>query len=411
MMDGYSERQLRKLVYVGITGARHRLFTPHVAEAEIIGDFAVPFRDVPLERPKKLSSRFSFDLICQNPVLESGKTQERGSFAMQTVIQGYLDKVKIGRKQSHRNLAVFPLLSGYTTVLDYMTLDEALAGGVIEVTEVSQGGTVPELKLVNKSPTMVLILDGEELVGAKQNRIVNMTILIQAKSTTVIPVGCVEQGRWHYRSPRFSSEERIMSPALRAMKAEHVSRSVRDSGTFRSDQGRIWDELSLKADRLAAESPTMAMADLYQKERSSLSDYVKHFRPVEVQVGAVFLINGKVVGLDSFGRPETLAKVFRKLVESYALDAVEWSEPGSDERPSGAEVRRFLEAARAASVESHSSVGLGTDCRMESGRLAGFALVHEEQLLHLSVFARGNGSSRERHGSRMQRFSRRRRTH
>ena len=330
---------------------------------------------------------------------------------MQTVIQGYLGKVKVGRKQSHRNLAVFPLLSGYTTAFDYMTLDEALAGGLIEVTEVSQGGAVPELKVVNKSPRMVLILDGEELVGVKQNRIVNTTILTQAKSTTVIPVSCVEQGRWHYRSPSFSSEERIMSPALRAMKAEHVRRSVTETGTFRSDQGRIWEEISEKAHRRGTESSTMAMADIYEKERSSLSDYVRHFRPVEMQVGAVFLINGKVVGLDSFGRPETLAKVFRKLVESYALDAVDWSEPDSEERPSGAEVRTFLEAARTCLVESHSSVGLGTDCRMESERFAGFALVHEEQLLHLSVFARGNGSSRERHGSRMQRFSRRRRTH
>jgi len=330
---------------------------------------------------------------------------------MQTVIQDYLDKVKVGRKQSHRNLAVFPLLSGYTTALDYMTLDEALAGGLIEVTEVSQGGAVPELKVANGSPRNVLILDGEELVGAKQNRIVNTTILIQAKSTTVIPVSCVEQGRWHYRSPSFSSEERLMSPALRAMKAEHVSRSARDTGRFRSDQGRIWEEISERADRLEAESPTMAMADIYAKERSSLSNYVKHFRAVEMQVGAVFLINGKVVGLDTFGKPETLAKVFRKLVESYALDAVDWSEPGSEERHSGAEVRTFLEAARTSSVETHSSVGLGTDCRMGSERLAGFALVHEEQVLHLSVFARGNGSSAERHGSRMQRFSRRRRTH
>ncbi len=49
---------------------------------------------------------------------------------MQSVIRGYLDKVKVGRKQSHRNLAVFPLLSGYTTALDCMTLDEALAGGL-----------------------------------------------------------------------------------------------------------------------------------------------------------------------------------------------------------------------------------------------------------------------------------------
>jgi len=327
---------------------------------------------------------------------------------MQTVIQGYLDKLKVGRKQSHRNLAVFPLLSGYTTALDYTTLDEALGGGLIEVTEVSQGGAVPELKVVNRSPKMVLILDGEELVGAKQNRIVNTTILIQAQSTTAIPVSCVEQGRWHYRSPSFTSEERLMSPALRAMKAEQVRRSVCDTGTFRSDQGRIWEEIFEKADRLEAESPTMAMADIYEKERSSLSDYGKHFRPVEMQVGAVLLINGKVVGLDSFGKPGTLVQVFRKLVESYALDAVDWSEPGHEERHSGAEVRTFLEAARTSSVETHSSVGLGTDCRMGSERLAGFALVHEEQVLHLSVFVRGNGSAKERHGSKMERFSRRR---
>ena len=201
-----------------------------------------------------------------------------------------------------------------------------------------------------------------------------------------------------------------MSPALRAMKAGHVYRSVRETGTFRSDQGRIWEEISEKAQRTATESSTMAMADIYVKERSSLSDYVKHFRPVEMQVGAVFLINGKVVGLDSFGRPETLTKVFRKLVESYALDAIDWSEPGKEERPSGAEVRTFLQAARTSPVESHSSVGLGTDCRMGSERLAGFALVHEEQVLHLSVFARGNGSDKARHGSRMQRFSCRRRS-
>ena len=329
---------------------------------------------------------------------------------MQAVIQGYLDKVKVGWKQSHRNLAAFPILSGYPTALDYITLDEALAGGFIEVTEVSQGGAVPELKVVNKSPRMVLILDGEELVGAKQNRIVNTTILIQANSTTMIPVSCVEQGRWYYRSPSFASEERIMSPALRAMKAERVHRSVRETGTFRSDQGRIWEEISEKAHRRGTESSTMALADIYEKERSSLTKYVKHFRPVEMQVGAVFLINGKVVGLDSFGKPEPLTKVFKKLVESYALDAVDWSEMGKDDRPSGADVRTFLQAAQIAPVEKHSSVGLGTDCRMESEKLAGFALVHEEQVLHLSVFARGNASSREHHGSRMQRFSRRRRT-
>jgi len=126
-------------------------------------------------------------------------------------------------------------------------------------------------------------------------------------------------------------------------------------------------------------------------------------------VGAVFLINGKVVGLDSFGKPETLAKVFRKLVESYALDAVDWAEPGSEEMHSGADVRTFLQAARTASVETHSSVGLGTDCRMESERLIGFALVHEEQIFHLSIFSRDKPEPEVRSGSRVERFSSRRR--
>jgi|GEM_PF-2145368 len=97
---------------------------------------------------------------------------------MQQLINQYIGGLKLGRKQTFKNLAVFALLSDYTADLNYLTLDEALAKDLIDVVEVSQGGSVPELKVVNNSDRMVLILDGEELVGAKQNRIVNTTILI-----------------------------------------------------------------------------------------------------------------------------------------------------------------------------------------------------------------------------------------
>ena len=188
---------------------------------------------------------------------------------MQTIIKSYLEQIKIGRKQSHKNLAMFPLLSTYSVPLDYLILDEALSEGLIEVVEVDKGGSVPELKVINKSPKMVLILDGEELVGAKQNRIVNTTILIQANITMVIPVSCVEQGRWSYDSPKFHSKERMMSSNLRAMKSEQVAFSFRESGAFRSDQGAIWNEISEKAARRGAESPSMAMGNIYEKEMRS----------------------------------------------------------------------------------------------------------------------------------------------
>jgi hypothetical protein len=149
---------------------------------------------------------------------------------MKDIIKNYLEQAKIGRKQTYKNLTIFPLLSTYFLDLDYLLLDEALVGGLIEVVEVDQEGSVPELKVINKSPRMVLILDGEELVGAKQNRIVNTSILIQGNYTIVIPVSCVEQGRWSYDSPRFFSQERMMSSGLRAMKSEQVNYSVRVSG-------------------------------------------------------------------------------------------------------------------------------------------------------------------------------------
>jgi hypothetical protein len=338
------------------------------------------------------------------------KHNERGVVSLQTVIRTYLDEAKIGRKQSHHNLAVFPLLSSYAIGLDYITLDEALSEGLIEVVEVSEEGTVPELKVVNKSPCMILILDGEELVGAKQNRIVNTTILIQEKTTTVIPVSCVEQGRWAHTSPRFDSEDRLMAAQLRAMKSEQVHRSIRNSDDYYSDQAAIWREISKKARRMRAESPTMAMSEIYEKKRAALDGYINHFRLVEMQVGAVFMINGKVVGLDCFGKPETFSKVFRKLVESYALDAIDWQEQEKSGRELKSEVTKFLWAASAASVESRPSVGLGIDCRLESYNLTGFVLAHEDQVLHFSVFARRNGHGEERYSSRMQRFSTRRRS-
>jgi hypothetical protein len=328
---------------------------------------------------------------------------------MTEIIKNYLNQIQIRAEQSYKNLAVFPVLSDYVIPFDYLTLDEALSEDLIEVVELDEGGSVPELRLINKSDKMVLILDGEELVGAKQNRIVNTTILIPAMETVVIPVSCVEEGRWSYDTERFHSEERIMAPTMRAMKAQQVNYSVRLSGEFRSDQSAIWNEISEKASRRKAESDSMAMAEIYRKERPAINDYLENFAMVDSQIGAIFLINGKVVGMDCFGKTETFEKTFKKIVESYALDAIDWYDEKAESKRSKTKVTNFLKTANDAQVETHSSVGLGTDCRLESNKCTGFALSHEEQVLHLSVFAREAEGKKPKPSSRMQRFSSRKR--
>ena len=135
-----------------------------------------------------------------------------------------------------------------------------------------------------------------------------------------------------------------MPSRLRAMKAEQVKQSIRSSGEFRSNQGALWGEISEKALRMEAESPSMAMASIYEKEMPSIQKYARHFRLIDYQVGAVFMINGQIVGLDCFGKPESFSKVFKKLIESYALDAIDWFEPKKEYKTLKSQVTKFLKA-------------------------------------------------------------------
>ena len=135
---------------------------------------------------------------------------------------------------------MFPLVGDVDRHPGYLTLDEGLANKKARVTEVSQQGSVSDLRFVNSGDKPVLLIDGEELVGSKQNRILNVSILVPAHATTIIPVSCVEQGRWTYRSAQFSAAPRIQYSSGRAEKAEQVSNSLFSVGTRESDQHAIW---------------------------------------------------------------------------------------------------------------------------------------------------------------------------
>ena len=70
---------------------------------------------------------------------------------MPQLIKDYINRIQIGAEQSYKNLALFPVLSDYVIPFDYLTLDEALKEDMIEVVETDKGGSVPELRLINKS--------------------------------------------------------------------------------------------------------------------------------------------------------------------------------------------------------------------------------------------------------------------
>lgn len=303
--------------------------------------------------------------------------------AIHTILSG----LTVYKSAVYRNLTLFPLVSSEESTVDYLTLDDALGNNLARVCEISEGGSVSELRFENAANLPVLIVDGEEFVGAKQNRTANLTLLAPAGKTIVIPVSCVEAGRWRYDTDEFVAANRTHFARGRAIKAASVSQSLKRGGRRHADQGRVWHDIEAKACRMEAASPTQAMAAIFDRHRARVDDYVGAFSAVEDQTGALFAIGGEVVGFDLFDRRATLSMMLPKLVRSYAIDAIETAGEESSAVPDVGQVEVFVERAASASVSLYPAVGLGTDIRLTAPGLVGGGLSVDDTLVHLAVFA------------------------
>ena len=320
-----------------------------------------------------------------------------------SVITDTLDGVTLSVPRFWANLVMFPLLADADETPDYLVLDEALRRQTARVTEISEGGSVPELAFENDNDLSVLLLDGEELVGARQNRVLNSTVLVGGKRKLNIPVSCVEHGRWRYNSSEFASADRALFAKARAKKMQRVSESLRESGSYRSDQGEVWDDIAEKSAAFHTLSPTAAMGDVFEQERPRLETFVAALTPVATQRGALFAIDGQLVGMELFDCPQTFAHYLPKLVRSYAMDAVETRAPQTL-LPEAAVAQAFLREAGQSTVEAFAAVGEGEDLRLDGAALVGSALVHQGRVVHLAAFR-----ADARRGPRTQRSALRRR--
>jgi hypothetical protein len=304
---------------------------------------------------------------------------------MHDMVKEILEKLELGQPQEHENLQIFPIFYSDNHSPEYLTMKEALEKKLLVVTEVGKEGSVPELMVKNESDSLVLLLDGEELMGAKQNRVLNTSILLKTRSETTIPVSCTEQGRWAYISPVFMDSNVVVHSKLRAAKLSSVSASLKFGRRFSSDQGRIWNEVADLAQEAQVNSPTGAMKDVYKNREKELSDYLNKFPPVEGQKGVLILINGKVIGMDYISYSPAFNNLHPKLIKSYALDAV-LSKKTNGKHDARKLAGDFLTKAKECAEKKYQSVGLGWDHRFEGKELVGSALVHEDKVIHLAFF-------------------------
>lgn len=292
----------------------------------------------------------------------------------------FLRTLALGEPRTHGALVVVPLLDGDHPDPGWLTLDQA--GASVAITEVDAAGSVPTLKLANAADLPVLLLDGEELVGAKQNRILNTTVLVAAKATTTIPVSCVEQGRWTYRNRGFASGEASLYARARAKKTQQVTASLRRGLGHRSDQREIWKDVAARAEAMRLQSPTGAMHDLYDHYRTDIEAARAALAPAPGQVGAVVWLSGEWAGLDVLASPALFARAWARLCTGYVADAL-GAKPGAGLAPTPPEI---LHALLEAAAVTAPAAGLGEEYRIADGRMHGAALVAEARVAHLMAF-------------------------
>jgi len=233
----------------------------------------------------------------------------------------------------------------------------------------------------------VLLYDGEELVGAKQNRILNVSVLVGAGAKLPIPVSCVEQGRWARSTTGFDSAAHISHAHLRRRKAEMLAARPLARGIAQSE---VWDEIGEKQQRMSVPSPTGANRDTFEAYGERLRALEDAFPLEPGQCGAVLAI-GDDLCLDTVSRPDAFALLWPKLRAGYLLDALE----RLDGAATAAErVAAFVDEVAGAPSTRGPSAGLGSDLRLRGPGVIGSGLELEGELLQLSAFTSDGGAER-----------------
>jgi hypothetical protein len=237
-----------------------------------------------------------------------------------------------------------------------------------------------------------LIIDGEELIGARQNRTVNISILVPAAADVVVPVTCVEAGRWRSMSRGFMSSSRVHFAAGRAAKSRQVSESLLAERRAVANQSQVWYAIQAKSARMRVVSATSAMSDIFDHHVAGVDEYVRALSAVDGQLGAVFLLDDQPRGVNLFAHASTCRALLPKIVRSYAIDAIERDSMRGAERTAASRdalrerATTLVDTSLRSQRQRFPSIGSGETWRLAGGHLSGGALTANGELLHLSAF-------------------------
>ena len=355
-------------------------------------------------------------------------------------IDGVNVSLELLKAQKYQNMEVIPVRINSCSNRDYLTLKRGINAGFVEITE-CEVSTVGTVLARNNANIPLVLIDGDEIVGAMQNRIMNRSLIVPPKSSLKVSVSCTEQGRWHYgrsgssgiRLSRphgdidiiydrdFSSEslDRINKSgesfndlnsresfgdsnfresfedfnAGESFKdsdfaADFSTRRAKSKDLFerRSCQSTVWDSIAGLERKTSFRSRTSALNDNLECHRSLQDEYLRHFKLEFGQSGAIFIINGQIKGFELFHNSSIYQDYHEKIFRSYIMEAITNRSSFSCSSISIYEIEAFLRELSYSEYRCSKNEGIGRHMNFANRYGTGSVLFDGRDLVHINYF-------------------------
>lgn len=245
-----------------------------------------------------------------------------------------LDSTEVIDIQKKDNISVVQLQFKKTKNMDVLSVHEAIKLKYVEIKEIEDNESVNEIILENNSLHHILVLDGDLLKGAKQNRVANTSILIGPMSTVTIPVSCVERGRWHYKSNNyangsiFKTSNHIAQKEIRMQKSYDIyqnkmnSNSILDNNlnSFKANQQKVWNVVEHNLSECNVNSDSEDYFMIYDDNKNELEETSSAFKASDKANGLAYYIDGKLMGVEMFNNAKLFSDYFDKIMNSIAIE-------------------------------------------------------------------------------------------
>ncbi len=272
-----------------------------------------------------------------------------------------------------RNMMIYPVKGdGANGNFEFNTIDNVVTANKASLYELD----TPDINKIifdNKSNTPVLMLDGEEITGSMQNRIIAQSFIAESHSRNQIPVICAEEKRWEELGGFKTGY--CSYPRVRSILASSIIK--------KSDiQHRVWKEIDRKLTVTKTKSRTSSMHEIFDNLNDEVERYLEGFDELNHNtVGFIGIAGNQILGCDIFCSPEVYHKFEKKLLRSYALDAIEYQR-GTDTKPN---VAKFFTNLTQTIIETGFDSKSGHK-GFKDRKLVGQMVVYKNVPVHISAF-------------------------